>query len=65
MLNYTDTPLLEGANDEARAWIASQVPMKRLARPEEIASAALFLVSDEASFITGVDLQVDGGTAQI
>jgi NAD(P)-dependent dehydrogenase (short-subunit alcohol dehydrogenase family) len=39
--------------------------MGRLARPEEIARAALFLASDEASFITGVCLPVDGGyTAQ-
>jgi NAD(P)-dependent dehydrogenase (short-subunit alcohol dehydrogenase family) len=39
----------------------SQVPMGRPARPEEIAQAALFLVSDEASYITGVALPVDGG----
>jgi NAD(P)-dependent dehydrogenase (short-subunit alcohol dehydrogenase family) len=38
-----------------------QVPMGRPARPEEIASAALFLISDEASYITGVALPVDGG----
>jgi NAD(P)-dependent dehydrogenase (short-subunit alcohol dehydrogenase family) len=39
--------------------------MGRLARPEEIAHAALFLASDEASFVTGVCLPVDGGyTAQ-
>ncbi len=37
------------------------VPMGRLAKPEEIASAAIFLASDEASFITGVVLPVDGG----
>jgi NAD(P)-dependent dehydrogenase (short-subunit alcohol dehydrogenase family) len=40
-------------------------PMGRLAEPEEIASAALFLASDEASFVTGAALAVDGGyTAQ-
>ena len=38
-----------------------QVPMGRPARPEEVANAALFLISDEASFITGVALPVDGG----
>jgi NAD(P)-dependent dehydrogenase (short-subunit alcohol dehydrogenase family) len=37
------------------------VPMGRPARPEEIANAALFLISDEASYITGVALPVDGG----
>ncbi len=38
-----------------------QVPMGRFARPEEVANAALFLISDEASYITGVALPVDGG----
>jgi NAD(P)-dependent dehydrogenase (short-subunit alcohol dehydrogenase family) len=38
-----------------------QVPMGRPARPEEIANAALFLISDEASYVTGVALPVDGG----
>jgi len=38
-----------------------QVPMGRPAQPEEIANAALFLISDEASYITGVALPVDGG----
>lgn len=41
---------------------AGQNPMGRPARPEEIANAALFLISDEASFITGAALPVDGGT---
>jgi len=40
----------------------SSVPMGRLAQPQEVAYAALFLVSDEASFITGAALPVDGGT---
>jgi NAD(P)-dependent dehydrogenase (short-subunit alcohol dehydrogenase family) len=38
-----------------------QTPMGRPGRPEEIANAALFLVSDEASFVTGAALPVDGG----
>ena len=37
------------------------VPLGRIGKPEEIANAALFLISDEASFITGVALPVDGG----
>lgn len=45
--------------------IASRVPLKRVGRPEEIAFAALFLASDESSFVTGVDLPVDGGTLAI
>src|SRR6266853_757581 len=40
---------------------AQQVPMRRTGKPDEIANAALFLLSDEASFVTGVALPVDGG----
>jgi len=57
-------PTKEGA-DQARARFAAAVPLGRLGRPEEIASAALFLASDEASFIAGVDLPVDGGMTAI
>jgi NAD(P)-dependent dehydrogenase (short-subunit alcohol dehydrogenase family) len=39
-----------------------QNPMRRVAQPEEIANAALFLLSDEASFVNGVALPVDGGS---
>jgi NAD(P)-dependent dehydrogenase (short-subunit alcohol dehydrogenase family) len=53
-------PTQEGA-DQARAAFAAAVPFGRLGRPEEIAATALFLASDEASFIAGVNLPVDGG----
>jgi NAD(P)-dependent dehydrogenase (short-subunit alcohol dehydrogenase family) len=57
-------PTKEGA-DQVRARDAAAVPFGRLGRPEEIASTALFLASDEASFIAGVDLPVDGGMTAI
>lgn len=62
-----DTPLLRRFTgtgeraDEQVAEVGRRAPLGRVARPEEIAAAALFLVSDEASFITGVALPVDGG----
>jgi len=68
-----DTPLLQracerlGGNEPSRIreLYASFTLLKRIAKPEEVAAAALFLASDEASYITGVALPVDGGfTAQ-
>jgi NAD(P)-dependent dehydrogenase (short-subunit alcohol dehydrogenase family) len=67
----TDTPIIDGQfatkeqADAARASFASATPMGRLGRPEELAAAALFLASNDSSFITGIDLQVDGGLVQV
>ncbi|BCF95041.1 SDR family NAD(P)-dependent oxidoreductase [Paraburkholderia largidicola] len=66
-----DTPIFEQVadtkegQDQRRAEDAAHVPFGRLGRPEEIASTALFLASDEASYIAGVDLHVDGGWASV
>jgi NAD(P)-dependent dehydrogenase (short-subunit alcohol dehydrogenase family) len=63
----TDTPMLRNAltPDELKAF-AKTFPMHRLGRPEEIAGAALFLASEDASFVTGALLYVDGGqTAEV
>jgi len=48
-----------------KAGIATRVPMRRIGRPEEIASAVAFLASDDASYITGIELNVDGGIANL
>ena len=58
-----ETPMARGAFDEddlQRRFI-SRVPLGRLARPEEVAGVALFLASDEASYVTGAVILVDGG----
>jgi NAD(P)-dependent dehydrogenase (short-subunit alcohol dehydrogenase family) len=45
--------------------VAEQLPLKRLGRPEEVAGAVAFLASSDASHITGIELNVDGGMGQI
>jgi NAD(P)-dependent dehydrogenase (short-subunit alcohol dehydrogenase family) len=61
----TETPLVDLQPPEAIARIVSTIPMGRMGYPEEVAKAALFLASDDSSFVTGIELFVDGGRAQI
>src|SRR6202451_341418 len=61
----TDTPIVDGQPEDAIARIVSTIPMGRMGEPDEIAKAALFLASDDSSFVTGIELFVDGGRAQI
>lgn len=56
-----ETDILQDIAEEKRAVLISKIPMGRLGKPEEVASAAKFLVSDEASFITGQCINVSGG----
>ena len=67
----TETPLSDKMSIPATirgGWedrVAQAVPMKRLGSPHETAQAAVFLASDESSFISGIDLCVDGGMGQV
>ena len=63
MLGYIDTPLARPAwdNEKVREINLRQVPMRRFASPEEVATVAAFLASEEASYVNGVILRVDGG----
>ena len=51
--------------EEFGANVATRIPLGRFGRAEEIAKAALFLASDDASYIAGVDLYVDGGMVAV
>lgn len=63
---FVDTPILDGfaidgSREMAIAKLARQIPIGRIGRPEDVASAAVYLCSDEASFVTGAELAIDGG----
>jgi NAD(P)-dependent dehydrogenase (short-subunit alcohol dehydrogenase family) len=61
-----DTPLLDVVmSEQTKDGFASIIPMGRIGKPSEIATAALFLASDDSSFVTGIDLSVDGGVTQV
>lgn len=60
-----DTNVFAGIPSEIKDGFTSLIPMGRFGRPEEIATAALFLASSDSSFITGIELFVDGGMAQV
>ena len=61
----TDTAILKPLPDALRTAIAKTSPLNRLARPDEMAAAILFLVSSECPFMTGAELLVDGGALAV
>ena len=64
---YVDTPMLAPAlsTPELRAAMTAQVPLGRLAQPEDIATVVRFLLSEEAAYVTGAEIVVDGGTTRV
>jgi NAD(P)-dependent dehydrogenase (short-subunit alcohol dehydrogenase family) len=60
-----DTPALDPLGADAKEGFKALIPRGEMGRPEEIATVALFLASNDSSFVNGIELFVDGGTAQI
>lgn len=58
---YIDTPMLAGLSQEILNSIIAKIPMGRLGRPDEVAAAVAFFVSSDAEFITGANLDINGG----
>jgi NAD(P)-dependent dehydrogenase (short-subunit alcohol dehydrogenase family) len=52
-------------SEQLNAFFSESVPLGRIGRPDEVAKAASFLASDDSSYVTGIELFVDGGIAQI
>ena len=68
---YTETPIFNKSGltqervDELKVGFAAAVPLGRMGTPDEVANAAVFLASDDSSYVTGIELFVDGGMAQV
>jgi 3-oxoacyl-[acyl-carrier protein] reductase len=62
---FIATPMTDVLNDKQREGILTKVPMARLGTPEDIAAAAVYLASDEAAYLTGQTLHVNGGMTMI
>jgi NAD(P)-dependent dehydrogenase (short-subunit alcohol dehydrogenase family) len=65
---FIDTPIIDpmlarlgGDPDSAKAKLARAIPLKRLGSADDVAFAAVYLASDEARFVTGAELKIDGG----
>ncbi len=63
---FIDTPILDPirnmfGKDEAEAKLGRQVPLGRIGKPDDVANAALYLLSDESRFVTGSEIKIDGG----
>jgi NAD(P)-dependent dehydrogenase (short-subunit alcohol dehydrogenase family) len=59
------TPLVDLQPPDVIARIVATIPMGRIGEPDEVAKAAVFLASDDSSFVTGIELFVDGGRGQV
>lgn len=58
---FIETPMTDVLNEDVKKWAMDSTPLKRLGKPEEVAKAALFLASEDASYVTGQVIGVNGG----
>nr|XP_018900210.1 PREDICTED: estradiol 17-beta-dehydrogenase 8 [Bemisia tabaci] len=61
MPGFTDTPMVQAVPEKVKALILAQIPLRRMAAPEEIAELILFLASDKSSYMTGTAIPISGG----
>ena len=62
---FIATPMTDKLNDKQREAILAMVPANRLGTPDDVAAAVVYLASDEAAYVTGQTLHVNGGMAMI
>jgi 3-oxoacyl-[acyl-carrier protein] reductase len=62
---FIATPMTDKLNDDQKAAINVKIPAGRMGTPEEIAAAVLYLASNEAGYVTGATLHVNGGMAML
>jgi 3-oxoacyl-[acyl-carrier protein] reductase len=62
---FIETPMTDALNETQRAKLAASIPLGRLGQPEDVASAVAYLASDEAGWVTGATLHVNGGMAML
>jgi 3-oxoacyl-[acyl-carrier protein] reductase len=62
---FIETPMTDALTDAQRAALAEKIPLGRLGSPADIAAAVVYLAADEAAWITGATLHVNGGMAMI
>jgi 3-oxoacyl-[acyl-carrier protein] reductase len=58
---FIDTDMTKNLPEDAKKYMLAQIPLARMGQPDDVAAAVLFLCSDEASYITGQVLRVNGG----
>ncbi len=62
---FIETPMTDALNEAQRGAIATRIPLARLGKPEDVAAAVLYLAAEEAGWITGATLHVNGGMAMV